>query len=116
MGFTRAREALDHLKDHPADLAILDINMPDIDGIALAIRLKQTHPKTAVLFLTAYQEYVFDAFSVHPTGYMLKPVPLEELATEIQSAFADEKPVRRPSVQARTFGEFDLRVGRNTWM
>ena len=107
-GFTRAREALDYLKDHPADLAILDINMPDIDGIALAIQIKQMRPRTAILFLTAYKEYAFDAFSVHPAGYLLKPVSLEELAAEIQYAFADEKPKRQTSVQARTFGEFDL--------
>ena len=52
-GFTRAREALDYLRDHPVDLAILDINMPDMDGIALAIRIKDLYPDTVILFLTA---------------------------------------------------------------
>ena len=107
-GFTRSREALDYLQDHPADLAILDINMPEIDGIALAIRIKQMYPRTAVLFLTAYREYAFDAFSVHPAGYLLKPVSLEELKAEISYAFGEEKSAPRSRIQARTFGEFEL--------
>ena len=109
-GFTHPREALDWLKDHPADLAILDINMPEMDGIALAIRIKQMHPQTAVLFLTAYKEYAFDAFSVHPTGYLLKPVSLEELEKEVSYVFTDAKAAPQSRVQVRTFGEFDLLV------
>lgn len=112
-GFIRPREALDYLKDHPVDLAILDINMPDMDGIALAIRIKQMHPQTAVFFLTAYKEYAFDAFAVHPTGYLLKPVSLEKLKAEICYAFTDAKAASPSRVQIRTFGEFDLLVDGN---
>lgn len=112
-GFIHSRKALDYVKDHPVDLAILDINMPEIDGIALAIRIKQMRPQTAVLFLTAYKEYAFDAFSVHPAGYLLKPVSLEELEAEIRLAFADAEPTPQSHVQVRTFGEFDLMVDGN---
>ena len=109
-GFVRAGDALEYLKEHPADLAILDINMPEIDGIALAIRIKQLHPQTAILFLTAYKEYAFEAFSVHPTGYLLKPVSLEELEAEISYASACEKTMPESRIYARTFGNFDLYV------
>ena len=109
-GFTRSREALEYLEDHPVDLAILDINMPEMDGIALAIRIKQMHPQTAVLFLTAYREYAFDAFSVHPAGYLLKPVSLEELKKEISYVFKDAAAAPQSRIQVRTFGEFELLV------
>ena len=112
-GFTRSREALDYLEGHPADLAVLDINMPEMDGIALAIRIKQMHPQTAILFLTAYREYAFDAFSVHPAGYLLKPVSLEELEAEISYAFKEKKSAPRSRIQARTFGEFELLADGN---
>ena len=112
-GFTRSREALDYLEGHPADLAVLDINMPEMDGIALAIRIKQMHPQTAILFLTAYREYAFDAFSVHPAGYLLKPVSLEELEAELSYAFKEEKSAPQSRIQARTFGEFELLADGN---
>lgn len=63
-GFTDSLLALDYLRAHPVDLAILDINMPQIDGITLAARIKQISPQTAILFLTAYKEYAFDAYAV----------------------------------------------------
>ena len=70
------------------DLAILDINMPQIDGITLAARIKQISPQTAILFLTAYKEYAFDAYAVHPTGYLLKPVTYADFASIINEALA----------------------------
>ena len=113
-GFIHAGEALDYLEEHPTDLAILDINMPEIDGIALAIRIRQMHPETEILFLTAYREYAYDAFSVHPAGYLLKPVSLDELKAEISYAFKETKSSHSPRVQVRTFGEFDLSVDGKT--
>ena len=43
-GFTDAQEALEWLRDHTADVALLDINMPQVDGITLAARIKELHP------------------------------------------------------------------------
>ena len=83
-GFTDAKSALDYLRCHMVDLALLDINMPEIDGITLAERIKKLCPHTAILFLTAYREYAFDAYSVHPSGYLLKPVSMEKLAAEVR--------------------------------
>lgn len=109
-GFTDAKQALDWLRGHPADAALLDINMPEIDGITLAARIKELHPQTAILFLTAYREYAFDAYAVHPAGYLLKPVPLETLAEELRYV-RGEKPVSSPAhIRIKTFGSFDVYV------
>lgn len=109
-GFTKAQSALDWLCEHSADLAILDINMPEIDGITLAARIKELHPKTAILFLTAYKEYAFDAYSVHPTGYLLKPVPQEKLAAEVRYTCGATHRSSHAHVKIRTFGSFDVYV------
>ena len=109
-GFTSAQEALDDLMIHPADVAILDINMPQIDGITLAARIKEAHPQTAILFLTAYKEYAFDAYSVHPTGYLLKPVSQEKLASELRYACGAARRSSHAHVHIKTFGAFDVYV------
>ena len=109
-GFTDSLLALDYLRAHPVDLAILDINMPQIDGITLAARIKQISPQTAILFLTAYKEYAFDAYAVHPTGYLLKPVPQEKLASEVRYACGGTRQSTQAHVQIKTFGTFDVYV------
>ena len=108
-GFTDAQQALDWLRDHRADLALLDINMPKIDGIALAARIKEMYPQMIVLFLTAYREYALDAYAVHAAGYLLKPVSLETLAAEVGYACGVHAPAPK-HLEVRTFGNFDVYV------
>lgn len=109
-GFTDAQTALDFLGDYPVDIAVLDINMPEINGIILAARIKQRYPQTAILFLTAYKEYAFDAYSVHPSGYLLKPVSLEKLAHEVAYVSETSDPPIQAHIRIKTFGYFDVYV------
>ena len=109
-GFTDSLLALDYLRAHPVDLAILDINMPQIDGITMAARIKQISPQTEILFLTAYKEYAFDAYAVHPTGYLLKPVSQEKLAAEVAYVSREQHPSMPVHIYIKTFGAFDVYV------
>ena len=113
-GFTDAHLALDWLQTHPVELAILDINMPQLDGITLAARIKEHPPHTAILFLTAYKKYAFDAYSVHPAGYLLKPVSDKKLEEEVDYA-CGKAPTSipahtHPHIHIKTFGFFDVYV------
>jgi len=108
-GFDNAYDALAYLKNHHTDIVILDINMPDIDGIALAARIKDQHPDTSIIFLTGYSEYAVDAFALHASGYLLKPVSPERLASEIEYVLARRAPKRSgAAVVIKTFGEFEV--------
>ena len=109
-GFRHAREALEWLREHPADIALLDINMPDMNGLKLAAEIKRMSSDTAVIFLTGYSEYALDAFEVHASGYLLKPVSKEKLAAEIAYVMEGRWPRETAHVEARTFGNFDLFV------
>ena len=51
-GFFRSADALEWLKENTADIAILDINMPDIDGITLAAEIKKIRPEISIIFVT----------------------------------------------------------------
>ena len=110
-GFRLAPEALRWLKDNDADIALLDINMPEIDGLTLAARVKELRPDIAIIFLTGYSEYAVDAFGLHASGYLLKPVSPERLAAEIDYAMAGRQTKNSPPhIVVRTFGEFDVLV------
>lgn len=109
-GFTRARDALAWSQAHPVDIALLDIDMPDMDGITLAVKLKQLRPDTAILFLTAYKQFAYDSFAAHPSGYLLKPVLREELEREVAHALSGHVEKTQARILVRTFGAFELLV------
>ncbi len=116
-GFTQASEALDWLRENTADIALLDINMPGMNGLALAARIKKLRPDTLIIFLTGHPQYAVDAFRLHASGYLLKPVAAEQLREEIDYAMAARRtqpPPKTVHILAKTFGEFDLIVdGKN---
>ena len=110
-GVSSAEEALGFLGGNQADIAILDINLPDMDGITLAARIKELQPDISIIFLTGYSEYAVDAFGLHASGYLLKPVNAKRLADEIEYAVRGRPaPPAAPRVSVRTFGEFDVFV------
>ena len=109
-GFTRPDEALAWLEENPADLALLDIRMPGMNGLELAARIKERWPDTAIIFLTTHSEYAVEAFAVRASGYLLKPVSPERLAADVAYALAGKKERPAGHVVVQTFGEFDVFV------
>ena len=109
-GFLRASDAIQYMEKHRVDVALLDINMPDMSGMRLATLIQERWPETKIIFLTGYAQYAVDAFSIHVSGYLLKPVSRERLAAEIAHAAGDTGCRGKCRVEARTFGNFDLLV------
>ena len=109
-GFTNPLEALKWVEDNPVDIAILDIDMPEMNGLVLAKKIKEKRPETAVIFLTAYSEYALDAFSVRATGYLLKPINQERLEEEVEYAISSRKAQPESRIAVRTFGNFEVLV------
>ena len=56
------------------DIVVIDMRMPDIDGITAAERIHQLDNPPAIIFSTAYDEYALEAFSTNAIDYVLKPV------------------------------------------
>ncbi len=112
-GFVSAGTALEWLSENPVDLALLDIDMPDMNGLELAARIKEISPDTAIIFITGYSEYAKDAFAVRASGYLMKPVTYDKLAEDIEYALAPRSAPKPRRTEIRTFGAFDVfRDGR----
>ena len=77
------------------DLALLDIDMPEINGLMLAEQLKRRYPDAAVMFLTAFPQFAVQAFKLRATGYLFKPVSLQEREEEV--AYACGRRTPRPA-------------------
>jgi two-component system response regulator AlgR len=68
------QEALDKLSEIPADVVLLDIRMPQMDGIELAQHLNNLPKPPVVIFTTAYDAYAIKAFDLHAIDFLLKPI------------------------------------------
>ena len=77
-GFRKASEALEAAQEKKADIAFLDIEMRETNGISLADKLIERNPKVNIIFTTGYSEYAGKAFELHASGYILKPVTVEK--------------------------------------
>lgn len=110
VSFSSSLEALEYLKNNSADLALLDIEMPKMNGITLAVKIKELHPDISVVFLTGYSNYALEAFKIHANGYIMKPIEKEKLVAEINHALSSKAAVTHPHIFAKTFGEFDLLI------
>ncbi|HEV2111881.1 MAG TPA: LytTR family DNA-binding domain-containing protein [Gammaproteobacteria bacterium] len=80
------REALELWERTQADVVLLDIRMPVMDGLETARHLAALERPPAVIFTTAYSEFAVEAFDAHAIAYLLKPVRAEKLATALVGA------------------------------
>ena len=79
-------DALSLAQSSRADVVLLDIRMPSMDGIEVARHLASLREPPAVVFVTAFDQYALDAFEAHASAYLLKPIRREKLAAALQSA------------------------------
>lgn len=82
-GFTNATEAIEYAKANHIALAFLDIEMGSISGLDVCRKLLEINPRINVVYLTAYKEYSFDAWSTGACGFMLKPLTIESVREQM---------------------------------
>jgi len=85
----------------------MDISMPLMTGIEATKQIKERHPETAVLILTAYDDdqYVFALLAAGAAGYLLKDVPFAEVVRAVRLVHAGE-PVLHPAIARKVLAKF----------
>ncbi|MEA5361748.1 response regulator transcription factor [Amycolatopsis sp., V23-08] len=86
------REAVETLATHPADVVLMDLRMPELDGVAATRLIRRDHPGTAVVVLTTYADdtSIADALRAGARGYLTKDAGRAEIAAALRSAAAGQ--------------------------
>ncbi len=92
------------------DVILMDLIMPNMDGVEATRRVKQVSPRSQIVVLTSYHEdeHIFPALKAGALSYILKDVSAEELASAVRKAAAGEA-VLHPRVAARVIKELQGR-------
>lgn len=90
--------AIAALAQSPADVVLVDIQMPRMGGLELASHLTRCDPAPAVIFTTAYDQHAVQAFELNAVDYLLKPIRAERLLTALRKVAASDR--RLPSGMA----------------
>ncbi|MBO4396851.1 MAG: response regulator [Eubacterium sp.] len=108
-GFQDPSEAVDSVRNESADVALLDIHMRTMDGLQLARELQEINPQINIIFTTGYREYMEDAFGIHVSGYIVKPVTPQKINAEFEHLrFPIPAEDEKKRVRIQTFGEFEV--------
>ena len=108
-GFRNAQEPLRIISEGRVipDVVFSDIEMPGMDGLKLAARIRQIAPQAKIIFVTGYSQYAVEAYRHRINGYMLKPVDAGQVREELaylQEAYREEP----DKLQVRCFGSFEV--------
>ena len=108
LSYTNPVLAWEENKKTPVDVAFLDIDMPVINGIMLAKKLKTVNPQLNVIFVTAYNNYALDAYKLHASGYVTKPVNVDKIKEELEGLRYPVELARTKNLQVKCFGNFEV--------
>ncbi|MEO5694162.1 MAG: LytTR family DNA-binding domain-containing protein [Usitatibacter sp.] len=93
------REALAIVNREKIDIVLLDIRMPEMDGMEAARHIAMMDPPPAIIFTTAFDSYAIKAFEVNAIDYLLKPIRLERLLAALNKTRGGA-PVSRQALAA----------------
>lgn len=105
--FRKTSDAEVYVCRNGCDIAFLDIEMRDVNGIELAKKIQEINSKVNIVFVTGYGDYTGEAFSIFASAYIMKPVTAEKVKKALETLrygnFLEEG-----RLKAVTFGNFEV--------
>ena len=91
------------------DVVFSDIELPERNGLALAVEIKKQAPETKIIFVTGFPKYAADAFRLHANGYIVKPVSADRVREELDLLKPPPSaPKEREKLRVQCFGHFEV--------
>ena len=106
--FRFGREAIAKAEQVSIDVAFLDIEMREVNGLELAKRLKDICRTTNIVFITGYEDYALDAFGLNASGYLLKPVSAQGVKDAMENLRKPIMPKQLANLRVQCFGNFEV--------
>lgn len=104
--FIDANEAIEFVNNNSCDVALLDIQMPEITGLELAQKLKKIKNNINIIFITGYSQYAVNAFTLNASGYIMKPPRKSDIINVFENLRYPIKEKDKLFVQC--FGNFEV--------
>ncbi len=94
---SNGREAVEFCRKLRPDLVLMDVRMPEMDGLEATRRIKEELPTTSVLVVTTYDnpDYLFEAVEAGAAGYVLKDAPKRQLLNAVRRTLGGESPLNQ---------------------
>lgn len=89
-------ELLSYLRDYSADLAFLDVSLPNISGLEIARYIRKQHPWCEIIFITAHDQYIKEAVGLYAADYIVKPLNHKRLEQTVRRL--QRKSMYRPDI------------------
>lgn len=101
------KEALEKIDKLKPDVVLMDIRMPEMNGVEATQQISQKYPGIGVVILTTFDddEYVFEGLKAGARGYLLKDISSEEMATAVRTVAAGGALIQ-PSITRKVLSEF----------
>lgn len=108
--FRSSLEALAAARETEVDVALLEVDLPELNGLDLGRYLRELYPLVNLIYLTGERKYCYEALTLHASGYLIKPPAEEALRREFDDLRHPAAQKNRRRVFAQTFGNFELFV------
>lgn len=111
---SNGREVLESIKKNKPDIILMDIRMPEMDGVVCTQKVKELMPDIKVIILTTFDddEFVFNAIKFGASGYLLKGTSLKDLTSAINKVY-NGKSIMNDEITGKVFRMFSQMAQTN---